>query len=46
MLTVKKCKKILEDNSNKNYSDEKVIAIREFLYRFSKVVIETKEKEE
>tara|TARA_X000000950_G_C13889314_1_gene650185 strand:+ start:1971 stop:2120 length:150 start_codon:yes stop_codon:yes gene_type:complete len=44
MLSVKKCKKILEDNSSKKYTDDEVQQIREFLYKSSEIIIENRNK--
>lgn len=46
MLSVKKCKKILEDNGNNKYTDNEVMQIREFLYNSAKLVVKTKEIED
>ena len=44
MLNLKECKKILNTEGNE-YTDEEVILIRDWLYRFAEMALEvTKEK--
>ncbi|AGC75979.1 hypothetical protein DDD_0852 [Nonlabens dokdonensis DSW-6] len=40
MLSIEKCQIILEDNSDRCYSKEEVIQIREFLEKMSRLVNE------
>ena len=39
MLNLKECKKILNTNE-KEYSDDEVILIRDWLYRFAEIALE------
>lgn len=41
MLTVENCRKILQDNGE-DYTIEEVEKIREFLYKMSRIIVETK----
>jgi hypothetical protein len=43
MLSLERCKEILNQNSNK-YSDEKISKIRDLLYQLAKFDIETFKK--
>ena len=44
MLTVEKCKKILQENGEE-YSDEEIEKIRQFMYKMARILVETKSKE-
>jgi hypothetical protein len=44
MLSITKCKNILEDDGVSKYTDEEVSQIREFLYNAARMVIETTQK--
>jgi hypothetical protein len=44
MLAVEKCKKILLDSGSKQYTDDEIIKIREFLYTSAKLIVESKSK--
>lgn len=41
MLSIKKCKTILEDDGEVKFSEEEVIAIRAFLYQTAQIVIDS-----
>ena len=41
MLSIIECKKILQRDGN-TFTDEEIMKIREFLYKMSRIVIETK----
>jgi hypothetical protein len=45
MLSIEKCNEILNKNE-KIYTKEEVVAVREWLYQFAEIIINTKENEE
>lgn len=42
MLSIETCKEILHKDKKKNFTDDEIVKIREFLYKMARIVIETK----